>query len=578
MIEWINQSGQAWAAFFGVAVLQNTLFLGIVFLVLYSFRNASARIRHAIAMIGIIKLLLPPFLPASLLSQWFAFPVATIDIQIGKPMVAAAAEMNEPTLQVSLIGLVFLIWLITFSISLIFPVVSTLRLRLKLKNARPIRLDDFENIRIQVYQSEKIAMPLTVGFFSIKIFVPAQWENWSVECRKMILHHEIAHIKRKDGLFQLIQMVAQAVYFFHPLVWILNSRINRYREMACDDASVATKRNSNMEYSRYLVTIAEEMTLSELGCASASALIRQRNELLNRINYQIMDVAMKHISKKKLGAILTMLLLSFGLLSFTFSSSSPLDEPEIFAVQKTGKVYGTIKAKETGKPIKEVKVSIDGTSLWAVSDDGGNFFIVNVPSGIYNLSVSKPGYKAVQVSKIEVKEALNTKVDFVLESKLTKISETGKEEPPPPPPPAKEKLIKGDETEKGEVPPPPPQKMEGWVTIVVDKTNDIQPRLDKKETEAEHGNPPEVVGGLEEVAKVLQYPESARKAGITGTVQVGVQINEKGKVLEAVIIESLNADCDKAAIEALNSVKWKAGIKDGKPVKVWISIPVKFNL
>ena len=537
MIEFLNQYGQIWAQYFGMAILQNTLFLGIVFLILYWLRDANASMRYTIAMIGIIKLLLPPFLPASLLSKWFSFPGATIDIQVGKPMIAAAAESIEPTLSVSLIGFLLLVWFLTLAVSLFVPVLTTLRLKVKLRDARPIRFDEIDDGRVKILQSEKISMPLTVGFFSNKIFVPAQWNSWSPDCQKLILHHELAHIKRKDGIFKILQMVAQAIYFFHPLVWILNSRINQYREMACDDASVATKRNSSMEYSRYLVKIAEEMTFAELGCSSASALIRQRNELLNRVQYQIMEVAMKHISKKKLGVILTILLLSFGLLSFTFSNSPPPDEPGFYAFQKTGKVYGNITDKETGKAIKGAKIGIEGTTLWAASDDEGNYFIVNVPPGVYNLEARKDAYKNVIFSKVKVKEALSTKINFKLEPVMMKISETGEDTPPPPP-----------------------------------------PSIDKKEIWVDYDNPPEVVGGFKEVAKVLKYPESARKSGVTGFVDVTLQIDEDGKIVDSKIKKSLQPDCDKAALEALKAVKWKPALKKGKPVKVWITVPVKFAL
>lgn len=537
MIEFINQYGQIWAEFFGLVVLQNTLFLGIIFLVLYLLKDANARTKYIISMIGIVKLLLPPFLTASFLSKLFSFSNGIIDIQIGKPVIMASADQVEPTVSLSLIGLLFSIWIFTVAISLLIPIFSTLRLKIKLKDARLIRYNEVDNNSLKIYQSEKITVPLTVGFFSTKIFVPAQWNGWSAECRKMILNHEIAHIKRKDGVFKIFQMVAQAIYFFHPLVWILNSRINQFREMACDDASVATKRNSSMEYSRYLVKIAEEMTLAELGCSSASALIRQKNELLNRVQYQIMEVAMKHISKKKLGVIVTMLLLSFGLLSFTSSTSPSPTDPGIFAVQKTSKVYGNIKDSQTGKPIKGVKVSIQETTLWAASDGEGNYFIPNVPPGIYNLEARKDAYRNVIVSKVGVKEALSTKIDFKLESVRVKITKTG----------------------KGEIPPPPPP-------------------IDEKEAWVKYDNPPEVVGGFKEVAKVLQYPERARKAGTTGIVEVALQIDEKGKIVDSKIAKSLDPDCDKAALEALKSVKWKPALKKEKPVKVWVTVPVKFAL
>ena len=580
MIEFINQYGQIWAEYFGLAILQNTLFLGVLFFVLHWLQDANAVTKYIIAMIGIVKLLLPPFLPASFLSKLFSFSNGLIDIQIGKPTILATADHIEPTLSLSLIGLLFSVWFLTLSISLLIPIYSIFRLKFKLKDARLIRYSEIDEDAARIFQSDKISMPLTIGIFSNKIFVPASWNSWSAECRKMILHHEIAHIKRKDGIFNIFQMVAQAIYFFHPLVWILNSRINQFREMACDDASVATKRNSSMEYSRYLVKIAEEITLADLGCASASALIRQKNELLNRVQYQIMEVAMKHISKKKLGVILTTLLLSFGLLSFTFSSSPPPADPGIFVVQKTGKIHGSVKDSETGKPIKGAKVGIEGTTLWAASDNEGIFFIINVPPGVYDLSASKSDYKAVQVSSIEVKEELSTTVDFVLKSKRIKVTKTGKEAPPPPPPPAKEKLIKGDETEKGEVPPPPPppKKSEGWVKT--EKSGDLPPPppIDEKEAWVKYDIAPDVVFGFGEVAKALKYPESARKEGITGTVEVALQIDEEGKVVDSKIAKSLHPDCDKAALEALKSVKWKPALKKEKPVKVWVTVPVKFAL
>ena len=44
------------------------------------------------------------------------------------------------------------------------------------------------------------------------------------------------------------------------------------------------------------------------------------------------------------------------------------------------------------------------------------------------------------------------------------------------------------------------------------------------------------------------------------------------------IVESLHPDCDKAAIKALKSVKWKPAMKDNKPIAVWIAVPIKFKL
>ncbi len=129
-------------------------------------------------------------------------------------------------------------------------------------------------------------MPLSYGIFPTKIFVPASWNNWTPECRKMIIQHEIAHIKRRDGLVQFFQLLVQALYFFHPLVWLLSKYINEYREMACDDASIISDEGCPIQYSKYLVEISENVILTQFSNTPVSALIKQKNKLLNRLIYR----------------------------------------------------------------------------------------------------------------------------------------------------------------------------------------------------------------------------------------------------------------------------------------------------
>jgi len=87
------------------------------------------------------------------------------------------------------------------------------------------------------------------------------------------------------------------------------------------------------------------------------------------------------------------------------------------------------------------------------------------------------------------------------------------------------------------------------------------------------------VGGFVEVQKNLRYPEIARKAGVEGTVFVKILVNEDGDVVETEIVKSLGDNgCDEAALEALKSVKWKPATQRDKPVKVWVTIPVRFAL
>lgn len=89
---------------------------------------------------------------------------------------------------------------------------------------------------------------------------------------------------------------------------------------------------------------------------------------------------------------------------------------------------------------------------------------------------------------------------------------------------------------------------------------------------------PEPVGGIEEMIKNVSYPQTAKDAGIEGKVFVKAIIDEKGNVLETSILKSVNADCDKAAMDAIKQTKFTPGIKDNKPVKAEVTIPIMFKL
>ena len=89
---------------------------------------------------------------------------------------------------------------------------------------------------------------------------------------------------------------------------------------------------------------------------------------------------------------------------------------------------------------------------------------------------------------------------------------------------------------------------------------------------------PEPVGGIEAMIKNVTYPQTAKDQGIEGKVFVKAIIDEKGNVLETSILKSVNDDFDKAAMDAIKKTKFTPGIKDNKPVKAEVTIPVMFKL
>ncbi|MBO8093309.1 MAG: TonB family protein [Prosthecochloris sp.] len=78
-----------------------------------------------------------------------------------------------------------------------------------------------------------------------------------------------------------------------------------------------------------------------------------------------------------------------------------------------------------------------------------------------------------------------------------------------------------------------------------------------------------------------RYPDRARRAGIEGRVFVSVLISENGMPVKAQIMKREPTDTtvfDEPAVEAVMKSRYTPGIQNGKPVKVWLTLPIRFTL
>ncbi len=74
------------------------------------------------------------------------------------------------------------------------------------------------------------------------------------------------------------------------------------------------------------------------------------------------------------------------------------------------------------------------------------------------------------------------------------------------------------------------------------------------------------------------YPEDLRDKEVTGVVAVVIVIDEKGSVISATISKSSNPGFDAPALEAVKKWKFKPAQIAGAPVKMKLSVPLRFNL
>jgi protein TonB len=90
---------------------------------------------------------------------------------------------------------------------------------------------------------------------------------------------------------------------------------------------------------------------------------------------------------------------------------------------------------------------------------------------------------------------------------------------------------------------------------------------------------PQPIGGLQAVMAAIRYPEDAEKKNIEGVVMVSVLVDSLGRVEETRIAKtSGHGTLDDQALVTVARVRWQPGVKNGKPVNSWTTVPVEFRV
>ncbi|MCB0588014.1 MAG: M56 family metallopeptidase, partial [Phaeodactylibacter sp.] len=178
------------------------------------------------------------------------------------------------------------------------------------------------NRPVRLMESALVKAPMAIGYLKPIVLLPIGAINGlTAEQVEAVLAHELAHIYRRDYLFNILQSIIEALYYFNPAVWWISANIRMERENCCDDIAVALCGNS-LAYAKALVKIEEaSQRAPRMAMALAS---RGKGRLLLRVKRILNQPQNKSNIMEKFTA--TALLLA-AILLLSASAGRPADGP-----------------------------------------------------------------------------------------------------------------------------------------------------------------------------------------------------------------------------------------------------------
>ncbi len=238
---WPYNEGQAAVANLLNHLWQSTLFAAIAGLLTLVLRKNRAGVRYWLWFTASRKFLIPCSLLVTIGShfEWRTAPA-------GPPIPFVMEQLSEPFSPATTVppvmkkasepidGSMVLLgaWLWGLTVVAFAWTRQWRRVRAALKAASPLPLD----LPIRAMSSPVHLEPGVFGIFRQVLLLPegitdrltpAQWNA--------ILAHELCHVRRRDNLTAAIHMAVEAIFWFHPLVWWIGTRLVDERERACDE-------------------------------------------------------------------------------------------------------------------------------------------------------------------------------------------------------------------------------------------------------------------------------------------------------------------------------------------------------
>lgn len=186
------------------------------------------------------------------------------------------------------------------------------------------------NKKVKFYLSEKVNVPLVIGFFKPVVLFPislaTQLDPKQVEA---ILIHELSHVRRNDYLINLVKTFIETILFFNPFVWLTTKLIHIEREHACDDLVVKAT-GTPLTYAHALLKL--ELLKDKRTPALSLAATGKNQHLYQRIK-RITQMKTNYINVKQQFLILTLAIATVASLAWINPTNSKKNELKITSLK-----------------------------------------------------------------------------------------------------------------------------------------------------------------------------------------------------------------------------------------------------
>ncbi len=165
--------------------------------------------------------------------------------------------------------LLFLVWAAGAAAVAGWYLLSMLYVRRLLKDAEPVDRSWTDialmierrlgmQADVPIYRSRLSGSAMTAGVIRPVVILPHDAGSWPAARRRLVLSHELAHVRRKDVLIEVFVSFALILHWFNPFVWIAASRLRIERERDCDNAVLNSGEKAS-EYASLLLDIAADL-------------------------------------------------------------------------------------------------------------------------------------------------------------------------------------------------------------------------------------------------------------------------------------------------------------------------------